>query len=127
MPSWISRLGKWVPKHEHVVLPQFQGTDKEVYDGPDRAALEVLKEQGVENLGEDFRDNAEMIEVATKFNCDTPEEYARKRGWKPEADSKRIEEESKKVNTHSAPKKQKGVFPEGGSPLQKGGWEDPRG
>ena len=124
MGNWISKDGKWTPKKEHVVLPEFQGTDKEVYDGPDRDASQYLKEQGLEYLGEDFRDNPDMHDVAAKFNCKDPEEFAKKRGWKPEVEEKKFEEKESQVVTHRNPIRIKGNEPQGGGVNIKGGWKD---
>ena len=52
MPQYVSEGGVWHPAKEHVVLPHLSGTDKEIYDGPDRAAMEELaKAYGVDEKG----------------------------------------------------------------------------
>lgn len=60
MPSWISKFGKWTPAKEYVVDPKAP-KGKEVYEGPDRAALLELKIADQEFLGEDYRMNSDLI------------------------------------------------------------------
>ena len=126
MPRYNSDLGKWRPAKEKVGLTNEAG-EPYIYEGPDRAALEVLKEQGFEEqgyMGEDFRDNADSIEVAAKFKCADPEEYARKRGWNPEKSKETLEANSKVVHGHKAPERKQATKPQGGGVHIQGGFGD---
>jgi hypothetical protein len=100
MSTWISRDGKWFPAKEHAVLPHLQGTDKEIYDGPDRAALYELYEQKEEFLGQDFHTDAELIARVKQLGYKDVNEYALAHGWdavKVEAD---FQKKAAVVNKH---------------------------
>jgi len=130
MPSYVSKDGVWFPAKEHVVLPHLTGTKNEVYDGPDRAAeFELAQAFGVETegvnkgkplvttFGEDFRLNAEMIEVARKFGyqdtvdvegnvtVSAVEKYAKARGYDPKKSDKLFKEKAAVIVKHIEPER----------------------
>jgi len=70
MPTWISKNGEWYPAKEHAVLPHLAGTSKEIYDGPDRAALLALwiesgrpedAKRCMDHLGSNFKSDPDFI------------------------------------------------------------------
>ena len=97
MPSYHSKDGIWHPAKEHAVLPHLSGTDKEIYDGPDRAAMEELAlshgvdEHGkpkVTTFGTNFRNDPELINRARQLGYKDVMEYALAMGY----DEKKSEE-----------------------------------
>lgn len=81
MSTWISKGGKWYPAKEHAVLPHLAGTDKEIYDGPDRAALYELYEQKVEYLGIDFKHDPDLLNRVKQLGYKDIDEYAKVHGY----------------------------------------------
>ena len=69
MPNWNSRDGVWTPAKEKVALTDENGSPF-IYQGKDRAALEVLKNEGedVSHLGMPFSENPDIIERAHDRN-----------------------------------------------------------
>lgn len=100
MPSFISKMGVWEPAPEYHVDPKAP-RGKEVYEGPDRAALDMLKEEGVESLGTNIP-NQDMLVLARQLGYNTVDEYLE--AMVPGA-KKRSEEAYKKakgiVETHA--------------------------
>jgi hypothetical protein len=126
MPNYVSKDGVWYPAKEHVVLPHLTGTKNEVYDGPDRAAeFELAQVHGIDEdgkpkvttFGEDFRMNAEMIEVARKFGfqdtvdaegnvtVSAVEKYAKARGYDPKKSEKLFKEKAEVIVKHAEPER----------------------
>lgn len=90
MPSYISKGGIWSPVKEHAVLPHLSGTENEVYDGPDRAAmLELAQAHGVDEKGKpkvmtfgiDFRHDPDVINRARSMGYKDVMEYAQAMGY----------------------------------------------
>lgn len=120
MPSFNSKDGVWFPSHEEVVLTNMP-PDKAIYKGPDRAALELLKELGVETLGVEFRRDPEIITRARQMGM-TVDEWAK---IHENPDKKREEDfkikAAKPVTHTSPPRKEALVVPAGGSDTAGGG------
>lgn len=114
MPRWISKDGVWHPAKEHSVLPHLSGTDKEVYDGPDRAALYELYKSKRESLGMDFRRDPELINRVRQLGYKTVDEYAEAMGYDKEQVEKDFKEKASVVTKHELPKKVEAVKVLGG-------------
>ena len=107
MPSFISENGVWRPAQEKTVVTKEDGTP-EIYEGPDRAAIAVLKNEGLETLGMDVRKDPENIMRARQLGMSV-EEFL-KLNEPPTPELIKAEEEKKKVVVdHSEPKKKRGV------------------
>jgi hypothetical protein len=130
MPTWISDRGTWHPAKEHVVLPHLQGTSKEVYDGPDRAALYQLWEESgkpedakkcMEVLGSDFRMDPDFIARVRQMGFESMDKYLEFIGY----DDKKVAEENKKkfvdVKSHEVLKRSKEIDTPGGGVEQGSG------
>jgi hypothetical protein len=94
MPSWVSKGGVWEPALERVVDPN-AAPGKEIYEGPDRAALEQLKEEGVTALGNHFRLDPELQTRARQMGFKDVDEYLKTYGW----DVKKADEDYQKKKT----------------------------
>lgn len=118
MPSWISRMGIWGPAKERVYIPK----KDEIYEGPDRAALDVLKEENVEYLGMEVKNDPQIMELARQRN-QTVEQYLEMNKPLPKQVVEIEQAQSKVVNHEPGPKK-RGVSPRGGGVTIKGGFGD---
>ena len=116
MPSWISRDGEWFPRNEHAVLPHLAGTKDEVYDGPDRAAMEELaKIYGVDEegfpkevkIGVHFKDDPMMQDLARQLGYKDVYELAKARGYDPQKAKKEYEEKASAIIRHQDPERKK--------------------
>jgi len=63
MGSWVSKDGVWKPAIERVAVYDKNG-DPTIYEGPDRSAMEYLKETGETHLGMHFTEDPDIIERA---------------------------------------------------------------
>lgn len=73
MPSWISKGGVWEPAEEYAVNPNAP-KGQEIYKGPDREAVKILKEEGVDHLGTALPD-ADMLRLARSLGYDSIDKY----------------------------------------------------
>lgn len=113
MPSFNSKLGKWEAAQERAFDPK----TGEIYDGPDRAALEVLKQNGGD-MGQDALKDPQLLQASRNAGFNSVQEYISYYAPKPE-EVKATEEAHKKIVTHASPKPKAGVS--GGT---KGGFYD---
>ena len=115
MPSFISKLGVWEPKEEYHINPTAKPGENPVYQGPDRAALEMMKEQGVDSFGTLYSTDSELAMLARALGFKDLDEYLKVRGWNKEKALANYEAEKKKVVTHELPdRKNPGKFVGGG-------------
>jgi len=114
MPRYVSHEGVWHPAKEHAVLPQHSGTDKEVYDGPDRAALLELWREKVETFGVNFRKSPEFLQMLRELNFKNEKEYFKFVGYDPEAAKEHFEKNAHKVSKHEMPKRVEAIQALGG-------------
>jgi len=122
MPSWISKGGKWYPREEYAVDPK-KPKGQEVYEGPDREATKILKESGVEHLGQDYHMNPDLIRQARELGYKDVDTYLKEMfGYEPEKAAKKAAKAQKDVVDHKpkAPKKAK-RFASGGD-----SWANPK-
>lgn len=118
MPSWISKNGVWGPAKERV----YDAKKDEIYEGPDRAAVEILQEKEVPHLGMEVQNDPQIIELARQRN-QTVEQYLEMN--KPlEAQKKAQEAAQSKVIDHKDAPKKRGVKPRGGGVHISGGFGD---
>ena len=141
MASYVSRDGVWYPAKEHAVLPHLSGTDKEIYDGPDRGAeFELAQAFGVDEDGKpkvttfgiDFRQDAELINRARQMGfVDKVDKdgnvvetavmsYAKQFGYDAKKSEKLFKEKAAAIIKHEEPTRK----PE---PLVQGGGIDTSG
>jgi len=118
MPSWISPNGIWKPAKERV----YDEKKGEMYEGPDRAALEVLAERNIEHLGIEVKDDPQVFELARQRGL-TVEQYLEMH--KPMGKQQKEKElaQGKIVDHKDQPKKQ-GVRTRGGGVTISGGFGD---
>lgn len=113
MPTWVSKAGKWFPSKEFAVNPNYTKEDQEaglppVYEGPDRAALEILQQEGVQYLGQDFRMNPDLIRQSRELGFKTVDEYLEvMHGVKTEGIEKEADKKLQEINQHKNPSRKK--------------------
>lgn len=135
MPNFVSKEGVWVPAREKVSIMDENG-EPEIYEGPDREAVKMLKEMGTaiddegnSVMGQHFTDNPDMYELARAKHYDTVEEYAERMGYNKDKAKKIYEENLKEIKTHKDPDKKKttvsspgGMDTANGKVVDKGGF-----
>ena len=123
MPQYVSDGGVLHPAKEHAVLPHLSGTDKEIYDGPDRAAMEELaKAYGVDEkgfpkqttFGLPFQRDPDLINRAKQLGFVSVMEYALATGYDPVAAKAEFEKKAAKIEKYEPPKRQPARQIEGG-------------
>jgi hypothetical protein len=77
-----------------------------LYKGPDREAMYMLKEQGLEYLGQDFQHDPEFLQKVRAFNFNTTKEYLEFVGYNEDKDRKRFEGLAQKVSIHELPSRE---------------------
>ena len=113
MPSYNSKDGIWKPKKEKVAITNKNG-EPAVYEGPDRAAVEYLKEQGVTHLGQHFSKDPEVIMRARQLNMSV-DEFCQTAYYTEEMRQRDYEAKDKEVNLHKDPvRNPANKFPSGG-------------
>lgn len=143
MPSFVSERGKWSPTKEEITLTNIGdepieskyvfGTKKEgvvqpgegfVYRGPDREAVKMLKEQGQETLGRDFKSDPEFRQIVRNQGFQTVEEYLEYLGYDEEAEKKEFDKKAVRVKSHEMPKIVKEMKVMGGAQDRSGNREN---
>jgi hypothetical protein len=123
MPTWISNQGEWYPAKEHAVLPHLSGTDREVYDGPDRAALHALwVESGkpedakkcLDHLGANFKNDPDFVNRVRQLGFDTVDKYLAFIGYNEKKATAEAEANMVKVTSHQVLKRAKAIENDGG-------------
>lgn len=120
MPTYVSDKGRWFPAKEKIGLInyskeafEYEGKvinpgDPFIYEGPDRAAYKVLKEQGIDFLGVDFRHDPEFLQSVRNQGFETGERGVKKYLEHIGYDEKKIDEMFKdkinKTQAHEVPK-----------------------
>lgn len=118
MPSWISVNGVWKPKKERV----YDTKKDEIYEGPDRAALEILEEEKVEHLGMPIENDPQLLEIAQRMGLSVEDYIKRFAPSKKQVEAQ--QEEHNKVVDHKPEPKRRGVKPRGGGVTITGGFGD---
>jgi len=127
MPTFISERGQFHPAKEKVSL-KYRGTKKMLkkdlpigvtisgevlnpgddflYDGPDRAAMQVLFKEGGDagTLGFDFKNDPDFIQMTRTRGFNTVDDYLKSIGYNEEVEKKKFEEKASKVKAHDIEK-----------------------
>lgn len=92
MPSYVSKLGKWTPATEKVII-NVQGVgEKTVYEGPDREAVKELETAGEKHFGVDFRYDPDFLQRIRAKGYKDMNEYLKELGFNEDEYVKDIEE-----------------------------------
>lgn len=123
MPTWISKGGEWFPAKEHAVLPHLAGTAKEIYDGPDRAALLALwQESGkpedakrcLTHLGQNFKSDPDFVNRVRQLGFESVDKYLAFIGYDEKAANAEAERNLVTVKSHEVLKRAKAIEVDGG-------------
>jgi len=123
MPQYVSDGGVWHPANEHAVLPHLSGTDKEIYDGPDRAAMEELaKAYGVDEkgfpkettFGMPFTMDPDLLNRAKQLGFKDAMDLALASGYDPVKAKAEFAKKAAKIEKYEPPKRQPAREIEGG-------------
>ena len=101
MASYVSKDGVCKPAIEKVALIDKNG-EPYIYEGPDRAAVEYLKEVGEEHLGMPFYENPEIIDRAHERR-QTVDEFCKTAIHTKEKREKEYNEKVKEKVLHTPP------------------------
>ena len=150
MPRFISDEGVWVVAKERVSLknetekvqtnPSVEGSkyygeqvqpgEDFIYEGPDRAALQMLKELDLHEqgyMGSHFTESPELFELARTKGYDNVEDYVKKLGYKSDKAKELVAKYKTTYATHSGPAKVKGKEFMGGGKNTAGTGNDLKG
>lgn len=81
-----------------------------LYRGPDREAMYMLKEQGVEFLGQDFEHDPDFLQKVRAMNFNSIKEYLEFIGYNENKDKERFEGLAQKVSVHELPSREDESF-----------------
>lgn len=126
MPNFVSKGGVWEPAQEYAVNPNAP-KGKEIYKGPDRAALSMLKEAGVEKLGMKYELDPELIQRARQLGFKDVKEYLQMYNFDEEKANVDFLKKRAKINDHKLPTKRKVVATQGGGTDTSGGGASKQG
>lgn len=110
MPRYISKLGKWKPVKEYYVNPDAQPGQNPVYEGPDRGAMEQLKELGmldekgniIDTPGVEPTQNSDLILRARQYGFDNVYKFLKEvYNFDKDAAEKLAESEISKLRPHT--------------------------
>lgn len=109
MPRYNSKLGNWTPAMERVVLPHAP-KGKEVYEGPDRAALWEMQQAGlidkngnkVGEMGTYYKTDPELIIRAKNAGFATVDEYLKIFGFDEAKAEEDFKQKHGEVANHNA-------------------------
>jgi hypothetical protein len=114
MPSYVSYEGTLFPAKEHVVLPHLTGTEKEVYDGPDRAAeFELAQAHGTGEdgkplqvtFGQNFRSNPDFINFVRQQGFTNIDEYLKFIGYDAAKSKEVFDKKAADINKYQPQKR----------------------
>lgn len=144
MSRFVSKDGVWYPGKERVSLKNLSGKiltnpseegskfhgeevqpgDDFIYEGPDRAAMYHLFKEKLDTLGQDFRQNPDMVGIARQFGYKSVDAYAKAVGY----DADKVEEDFKKnasvMAKHELPKRAQETLIMGGGQDTSGSGAD---
>jgi len=127
VPTFNSKEGIWEPAMERVVDPKAP-KGQEIYEGPDRAAMEMLKEQNVTHLGMHYSVDPELVMRARQLGFKNVEEYLKMFNYDKRRAEIAYEENKAKINEHKdLDRKQPGNFIGGGEDTARQGKTRPGG
>lgn len=108
MPSFNSKNGIWEPATERVATVDGNG-NPQIYNGPDRAALEAIDKNGGE-IGQDATKDPQLLQASRNAGFNTVEEYLKYFEPKPK-EAQAIKEAQDKPITHQPEPAKPGVDP----------------
>jgi len=123
MPTFISKGGEWYPAKEHAVLPHLSGTPREIYDGPDRAALLLLwQESGkpedakkcLTYLGSNFKNDPDFVNRVRQLGFDNVKQYLKFIGYNEEEEMAKADKNLVTVQSHEVLRRAKAIENDGG-------------
>lgn len=76
-----------------------------LYNGPDREALKMLHEQGVEYLGQDFMEDPEFMQISRNRGFNTVKEYLKAIGYDEAKDEAEFKKRASIVSMHELPQR----------------------
>jgi len=97
MPRYVSNDGKWTPAKEKVAITNSKG-EPEIYDGPDRAALEEMKAGNVESRY--FWEDTEWVNRVRQLHNMSMKEYMDSVGFDKTVSETDFKKKLEVVNTH---------------------------
>lgn len=100
MPRYVSKMGDWKPAKEKVAIVNSKG-EPEVYEGPDRAALEEIKAGNVES--KPFWLDTEWVNRVRQLHNMSMKEYMDSVGFDEKTSNEEFEKKMKEVNLHKDP------------------------
>ena len=112
MPSFVSKNGIWEAAKERAFDPK----TGEIYDGPDRAATEVLNGEGG-TMGQDASKDPQLLQASRNAGFNNIDDYLKHFAPKPK-EVEAIKEAQNKIVTHANTPSKLGVT--GGT---KGGFQ----
>lgn len=113
MPNFNSKLGDWEAAQEFAVNPNAKPGENPVYQGPDRAAQQMLAENGGK-LGVPYNLFPELVIQSRQLGFKTVDEYLEVHGWSKEEALKRFEANKKQIVTHADKERKPAVKVQGG-------------
>ena len=137
MSTFVSKRGEWYPAKERVGL--VNRGDKEIeledgrkvapgdpfiYEGGDRAAIQLLQDQGVEHLGQDFFNDPEWRQSIRNKGFEDPDDFLKMIGYNQEEDEKNFKATAAVINKHELPKGTKEILQMGGGRDHSGNRQD---
>ena len=126
MPSFISKDGEFYPAKEKVGLTNksnkpinyngkvIQPNEPFIYEGPDRAALQLLHEMGETKLGSNFKYSPDFRQAVRNQGFETVEQYLENIGYDAKKAEKEFNEKAVVINKHELPQKAREVIIMGG-------------
>lgn len=100
MPHFVSVFGDWKAGKEKVYLPD----EERIYEGKDRAALQVLEENGG-SLGSHFKSSMDLVMRAKNLGFENVDEYLKFAGYDEKKAQERFDKELNVVHKHELPKR----------------------
>lgn len=130
MPSFVSKGGVWEPALERVVDPNAE-PGKEVYEGPDRTAQQMLDANGG-SMGVRFDLDPQIVIISRQLGFKSVKEYLEAFGYDQKKADAAYDKAKKVVNTHKdAPRKPSARIAGGGQDTsgqgkhREGGYGEP--
>ena len=103
MPTFVSKNGVWEPANERAFDPK----TGEIYQGPDRAAKEVIEANGGP-MDQDALKDPQLLQASRNAGFTSVEEYIKYYEQKP-AEKAALKEAQEKIVTHANPTPKEGV------------------
>jgi len=107
MPNFVSEFGVWKAATERVVDPDAP-VGKEIYEGPDRAAMQMLKENG-DTIGQHFKTNMDFVMRVKQLGFASIDDYLKFIGHDEKKQQAKFDELLKRVNKHELPERHSAV------------------